>query len=220
MEVFVESVSILDSISNQDSSTINSEILDSVLDEEPIATEQEIAEYQQQVDEELEQQQMLQDRFDRKSELRSWCHCSQCSVELVAKPEECFCCTEIDRCKEILEELDIDECCITSHPGFLSVCLDEWVLQIAAIGLQTRRKKRYTVLFDQGITDKAQFLRSVSYRQFTRLVWEYMGYSKRLPLPCCAYNAIRGKFPSEDGEYKGYEDEEVVDEEGESDNFE
>ncbi|KAK3702466.1 hypothetical protein QZH41_012000 [Actinostola sp. cb2023] len=116
MEVFVESVSILDSISNQDSSTINSEILDSVLDEEPIATEQKIAEYQQQVDEELEQQQMLQDRFDRKSELRSWCHCSQCSVELVAKPEECFCCTEIDRCKEILEELDIDECCITSHP--------------------------------------------------------------------------------------------------------
>jgi len=72
MEVFAESVSILDSISNQDSSTINSEILDSVLDEEPIATEQEIAEYQQQVDEELEQQQMLQDRFDRKSELRSW----------------------------------------------------------------------------------------------------------------------------------------------------
>ena len=60
-----------------------------------------------------------------------------------------------------------------------------------------------------------RFLRSVLYRQFTRLVWEYMGCFKRLPLPCCAYNVIRKKFPSEDGQYQGFKEE---DEEGQDTN--
>ena len=34
-------------------------------------------------------------------------------------------------------------------------------------------------------------LPSVAYRQFVRLVWEYVGKSNRLPLPCCVYNAIK-----------------------------
>jgi len=53
-----------------------------------------------------------------------------------------------------------------------------------------------------------RFLRSVSYRQFTRLLWDYLGNSKRYPLPCCAYNAIRKAFSSDDGRYRGFEEEE------------
>jgi len=30
----------------------------------------------------------------------------------------------------------------------------------------------------------------------------------RTPLPACIYNAIRKEFPSETGEYKGFEEEE------------
>ena len=52
-----------------------------------------------------------------------------------------------------------------------------------------------------------RFLRSVAYRQFTRLLWDYLGSSKRYPLPCCAYSEIRKQFPSEDGSYHGFEDE-------------
>lgn len=52
-----------------------------------------------------------------------------------------------------------------------------------------------------------RFLRSVAYRQFTRLLWDHLGSSKRYPLPCCAYSEIRKQFPSEDGNYCGFEDE-------------
>ena len=53
-----------------------------------------------------------------------------------------------------------------------------------------------------------RFLCSVSYRQFTRLLWEFAGHSRLYPLPCCPYKAIRTAFPSESGQYHGFEDEE------------
>lgn len=40
-----------------------------------------------------------------------------------------------------------------------------------------------------------------------RFVWEYIGHSNRVPLPCCVYNTIR-EFPDELGEYRGFEEEE------------
>ena len=52
-----------------------------------------------------------------------------------------------------------------------------------------------------------RFLRSVAYRQFVRLVWEYVGKSNRLPLPCCVYNAIRSAFPTAEHQYHGYGEE-------------
>ena len=50
-------------------------------------------------------------------------------------------------------------------------------------------------------------MRSVAYRQFVRLVWQYVGISKRIPLPCCVYNSLRKKFPSNTEHFKGFEDE-------------
>ena len=41
-----------------------------------------------------------------------------------------------------------------------------------------------------------------------RFVWDCLGSSNRTPLPACVYNAIRKEFPSEDGNYKGFEEEE------------
>lgn len=40
----------------------------------------------------------------------------------------------------------------------------------------------------------SRFLRSVAYRNFTRLVYGVIG-RKRIPLPAYAYHAIRKKFP-------------------------
>ena len=62
-----------------------------------------------------------------------------------------------------------------------------------------------------------RYYRSVAYRQFVRLVWEYVGSGRRIPLPCCVYNKIREKFPDKDNDYRGYEEEEEEEEEDRSD---
>ncbi len=50
-----------------------------------------------------------------------------------------------------------------------------------------------------------RFLRSVSYREFSRMVYGILG-TKRIPLPACAYTAIRKQFPvSKDEEFTGFE---------------
>ena len=52
-----------------------------------------------------------------------------------------------------------------------------------------------------------RFLRSVSFREFIRLVYGFLG-SKRMPLPACAYAAIRQQFPvAKEEVYSGFEDE-------------
>ena len=75
------------------------------------------------------------------------------------KSKECFCCSEIHRCVEKLEAVaddgELPQICITSHPGFQSCCPDEWVLEIAAIGLQTRKNRRHTAMYEQGLTSKS-----------------------------------------------------------------
>ena len=52
-----------------------------------------------------------------------------------------------------------------------------------------------------------RFLRSVAYRQFTRLLWDFIGSLRHYPLPCCAYRKIRKHFPAENGQYNGFEDD-------------
>ncbi|XP_068690066.1 uncharacterized protein [Montipora foliosa] len=174
---------------------------------EPIATEEEATQYTEQIAVEEEEEDMLLSRFAGETDLPDWCKCGKCSMEFVVQHEECRCCMEIDRCRERMAQVEKDEECVTSHPGFESVCLDRWVLATAAIGLKTKQKKAYTTLFAEGNTTENKFLRSVSYRQFVLMVWEYVGSSNRIPLPCCVYNALRKEFPIQDDEdYHGYEE--------------
>ena len=52
-----------------------------------------------------------------------------------------------------------------------------------------------------------RFLRSICHREFTRLVHGPLG-NRRIPLPACAYTAIRNKFPVVDKEsFIGYSDD-------------
>jgi len=46
------------------------------------------------------------------------------------KEEECICCQEYAQVEAKMEEEELTGC-ITTHPGFQSVCLDRWVLQTA-----------------------------------------------------------------------------------------
>lgn len=176
-------------------------------DLEPLATAEEAAQHEARMAEEAEIERQYQARFTREVELATWCFCSNCSVDLATKAEECQCCQEIDRCGEVMEEFGDPKRCITLHPGFHDVCLSKHVLEVAALGLKTKSGKSYKTLFLQGQRTEEKFLRAVAYRQFTRLLWDYIGSSRRYPLPCCAYNKIRKHFPDENGQYHGFEDD-------------
>ena len=40
--------------------------------------------------------------------------------------------------------------CITLHPGFQDVCLNQWVLEVASLNLKTKAGKSYRAIFSQG----------------------------------------------------------------------
>ncbi|KAK3744270.1 hypothetical protein QZH41_019936 [Actinostola sp. cb2023] len=189
-------------------------------DLEPIPNEQEAAEYVMEVARENEEEQMLLSRFSGEVDVVDWCKCSNCTLDLVVKCDECRCCMEVDRCREKMEEIDEEESCIIDHVAFTNVCLDTWVLEVAGIGLKTKAKRSYTAMLDREHPANSEYFRSVAYRQFVRLVWEYVGAGKRLPLPCCVYNAIRKAFPDPENFYKGYEEEEEEEEDNDDDSEE
>jgi hypothetical protein len=49
-----------------------------------------------------------------------------------------------------------------------------------------------------------RYFRSVAYREYIQLVYGYLG-KRRIPLPACAYHAIRQAFGGKD--FKGFEDD-------------
>ena len=50
-----------------------------------------------------------------------------------------------------------------------------------------------------------RYYRSVAYRQYIQLVYDCLG-KRRIPLPACAYYAVRSKFGGKD--FQGYDDDE------------
>jgi len=106
-----------------------------------------------------------------------------------------------------MEQFGVRQQCITLHPGFQDVCLNKHMLEVAALSLKTKAGKSYRTMFVQGQRTESEFLRSVAYRQFTRLLWDYIGSSRRYPLACCAYHKTRKHFPEESGQYHGFQDE-------------
>lgn len=72
----------------------------------------------------------------------------------MVKKEECFCCGEIPRCVDVTEESGI--ACITDHPGFKANCLDKYVLEVASVGLKTRKNRRYDVLRAKGLVSESE----------------------------------------------------------------
>ena len=192
-----EDFSETSSISGSESSAESSESFYSTAEDveryddslEPIATEEEIASYTEQLSIEEEEEEMLWSRFSGEVDVGTWsvlrfsllhltiatidlnlltlrfrsremfsrslsllsfrCKCSNCSLEFVVKPDECRCCTEVNRCSEKMEEIDMEGACITAHSGFDAVCLNTWVLQTAGVGLKTRRNKSYSTMMTQ-----------------------------------------------------------------------
>ena len=59
--------------------------------------------------------------------------------------------------------------------------------------------------------DNYRFMRSVAYRKFIHLVYDQVG-KNRIPLPACAYHAIRSKFQPKDSNehFVGFQEEEEM----------
>ncbi|XP_068677072.1 uncharacterized protein [Montipora foliosa] len=176
--------------------------------DDPLADEEWTANYEKkrEADEELERK--LKDRFHGKVEVSEWCKCSNCGITSLQNISECYCCSELEGCLEsmksdlVLQDLapDATLTCITKHPGFQAVCLQKWSLRLAAGKYKTKGKQMYR---QTGCEES--FLRGVSYREFSRLVYGMLG-AKRIPLPACAYVAIRNQFPvNKDESFTGFD---------------
>ena len=79
------------------------------------------------------------------------CSCGNCNRVFLQNLSECYCCNELDGCKEAMSsELVLQDLpegttikCITDHPGFKPVCLEKWSLRMAADKFCTKTKQRY-----------------------------------------------------------------------------
>ncbi|KAM7285654.1 P2X purinoceptor 7 [Ixodes scapularis] len=115
-----------------------------------------------------------------------WCTCGRC----VPMPTdlESVCCREVPAATR-KQPSD----CLTTHPHFHTLCLDEVVLDVAIQMLQ-----------DHGIrVENTRKYRHTSYSQLAHWLWGRLGRNRRRVLPACAVNRIRERFPSEG--YTGFQ---------------
>ncbi|CAH3133396.1 unnamed protein product [Porites lobata] len=148
--------------------------------------------YEEEVDETNKLEQELRERLEGSVQVDSWCSCGNCSRVVLQNLSECYCCHELDGCKEamcsesVLEDIQPETAlrCITQHPGFGPVCLQKWSLRMAGERVKTKAKQRY-----RQTGSEESYFRSIAYREFSRLVYGFLG-NKRIPLPACAYTAI------------------------------
>jgi hypothetical protein len=58
---------------------------------------------------------------------------------------------EIDMCREKMYQYEEEERkCIVDHPGFNEGILNEYVLDLASLGLKTKGKRNYSLVFRDG----------------------------------------------------------------------
>ncbi|XP_071833063.1 uncharacterized protein [Apostichopus japonicus] len=119
-----------------------------------------------------------------------WCTCQNCQI--MPSGRECVCCSEVPQVLE--KQADARTLspsqpyrCITEHPGFQSVCLDVHVLQTA----WSQYKQQYDEPYEGP---QHKMFRHISYRQFARWIWGFLGSHLRIVLPSCAVSAIRATF--------------------------
>lgn len=126
------------------------------------------------------------------------------------KEEECICCQEIDpvvnTCLSLVDDGEMyanqpTPTCITQHPGFMTVCINKWVLRTAWF----QYKQQYADAYEGRDHKK---YRHVAYRQLARWCWGFLGKDVRVVLPSCAVMCIRAHFPppglEEDFEFEGF----------------
>ena len=49
----------------------------------------------------------------------------------MSRMHECVCCCDVPEIRSKIEAFDASLVCITEHPGFTAICLNEWAVQVA-----------------------------------------------------------------------------------------
>ncbi|KAK3741508.1 hypothetical protein QZH41_012597 [Actinostola sp. cb2023] len=88
---------------------------------------------------------------------------------------------------------------------------EEWIAEYNRQEKETEELEENLTRRLDGTTPTSEcFLRSVAYREFSRMVYGFLG-KKRYPLPACAYSAIRVTFVNRSDEgFTGFEMEEEM----------
>ncbi|XP_028394543.1 uncharacterized protein LOC114518750 [Dendronephthya gigantea] len=158
---------------------------------EPIADDDWVEKYEEERETDRIRFETLEERLNGTIPTSDWCKCNNCDTSLLQNVYEAQCCQEIDRCTkalcsdEVLQDVETPPTCVLHHPGFRINCLEKWSLRMAAPKYKTKSRRRYR---QQG--SEETYLQSIAYREFSQLVYGILG-RLRIPLPACAYNAIR-----------------------------
>ncbi|XP_068112366.1 general transcriptional corepressor trfA-like [Hyperolius riggenbachi] len=117
-----------------------------------------------------------------------WCSCNNCTPMSTGMAS--ICCREIPSVNARMENIP----CITNHPMFAQLCLnEEWakiflfLINICKGFKPSKKKRRYR------ITRKS--LRRAVYSAFTGWVHQQLGEDDRRPIPSCVVMKVREVFP-------------------------
>ena len=110
----------------------------------------------------------------------AWCVCTFCQTMPTA--DENKCCDRAD--------------CLVGSRLFSLFCLNTNVIELGM-------RDRDDILCSPPVRNNDEY-RYAAYRQF--ILWQYgkLSAGERISLPSCCVLAIRNKFPSPDGQYKGF----------------
>lgn len=125
--------------------------------------------------------------------------CNNC-IQLT--PLENICCHEDPFVKLVIDEGDMQ--CITDHEGFEPTTLNVHVLNTLKVTLLNQVTEAYKR--DKLREESNATYRFLAYSNFRKWVskGKKLGKGRRLQTPPCVVKLIRGKWPSESGNYTGF----------------
>ncbi|KAM3920883.1 uncharacterized protein RB166_010376 [Leptodactylus fuscus] len=113
----------------------------------------------------------------------NWCDCGHCDV--MSSLEESICCHEIS---SLIPQLTDERFCITMHPAFRELCLDQDRLDFLYRFL-ARIKRKNDILYH------LHKLRRTSYRAFVVWAHGFLDFRNYKPIPACVVKHVQESLP-------------------------
>ncbi|XP_022171951.1 uncharacterized protein LOC111034857 [Myzus persicae] len=132
----------------------------------------------------------------------NWCLCKKCPI--LQTDKECICCFEFENISKLHSNIK----CVIELSSFKKIIMDEEVLNITRqqMILKTNDVKRKKMLSTLNPENKTW--RFICYKQFTHWInsWTAIGKGNRVCIPACVVQAIRNKYPENNGIYVGFKE--------------
>lgn len=132
--------------------------------------------------------------YSTKEKLVNQCKCGRCGD--MATQREQICCHDHD-----INVRRQPHLCITEHPMFQEVIIHPLAQELAWLSYKDQYGRDAFISEDEN-----QWRRHIAYRQCARWTWEKLGRSVRRVLPSCMVIKIRELYPSQENEYRHFQD--------------